>query len=56
MARPIKETPVLKGEDAYNFELRRLQVENRTPEERAEARRKFREAVEIARKHIEVCW
>ncbi len=41
MARPIRETPVLKGEDAFNFEWRRLEVENRTPEERAEARRKF---------------
>ena len=33
MARPIRETPVLKGEDAFNFEMRRLEVENRTPEE-----------------------
>ena len=40
MARPIKETPVLKGEDAFNFEWQRLMVENRTPEERAEKRRK----------------
>ena len=56
MARPIKETPVLKGEDAFNFEWRRLQVENRTPEERAEARRKFQEAVAEAKKHIEWCW
>ena len=43
MARPIKETPVLKGEDAFNFEMRRLEVENRSPKERAEARRKFQE-------------
>ena len=56
MARPIKETPVLKGEDAYNFELHRAMVENRTPEERAEIRRKFREAVVEAEKHIEWCW
>ena len=26
MARPIRETPVLKGEDAFNFEMRRLEV------------------------------
>ena len=56
MARPIKETPVLKGEDAFNFEWQRLMVENRTPEERAEARRKFQEAVAEASKHIEWCW
>lgn len=56
MARPIKETPVLKGEDAFNFEWRRLRVENKTPEERAESRRKFQKAVAEANKHIEWCW
>lgn len=56
MARPIKETPVLTGEDALNFEIRRLRVEHRTPEERAEARRKFQERVAEADKHIEWCW
>lgn len=56
MARPIRETPVLKGEDAFNFEWRRLMVENRTPEEKAAARKKFEEAVAEARKHITVCW
>ena len=56
MARPIRETPVLKGEDAFNFEMRRLEVENRTPEERAEARRKFQERVSEASKHIQWCW
>ena len=50
MARPIREPPVLKGEDAFNFEMRRLEVENRTPEERAEARRKSE-----AKKYINVC-
>ena len=55
MARPIRETPVLKGEDAFNFEMRRLEVENRTPEERAEARRKFQEQVAEAKKYINVC-
>ena len=29
MARPIRETPVLKGEDAFNFEWRRLTVDHR---------------------------
>jgi len=56
MARPIRETPVLKGEDAFNFEWQRLVAENRTPEERAELRRKFQERVARARKYIEVCW
>ena len=29
MARPIRETPVLKGEDAFNFEWRKLTVDHR---------------------------
>jgi len=56
MARPIRETPVLKGEDAFNFEWRRLTVENRTPEEKAEARRKFEEEVAEAKKHLNIKW
>ena len=52
MARPIRETPVLKGEDAFNFEMRRLTIENMTEEQRREKRRKFRERVVEARKHI----
>ena len=36
MARPIRETPVLKGEDAFNFEMRRLEVEHMSKEQRAE--------------------
>ena len=34
MARPIKETPILFGEDARRFEERRKQVRRETPEER----------------------
>ena len=56
MARPIKETPILTGEDAFNFEWKRLEVENRTPEQRVEAREKFQKAVEEASRHIEWCW
>ena len=56
MARPIRETPVLKGEDAFNFEWRRAMVENRTPEERAEAHRKFMEELAEADKLINVCF
>ena len=33
MARPIRETPVLKGEDAFNFEMRRLEVEHMSKDE-----------------------
>ena len=28
MERPFRESPVLKGEDTFNFEMRRLEVEN----------------------------
>lgn len=56
MARPIRETPVLKGEDAFNFEWRRLMVDHMSEEQRAENRRKFEERVAEARKHITFKW
>ena len=34
MARPIKETPILFGEDARRFEERMKQVRRESPEER----------------------
>ena len=34
MARPIKETPILFGEDARRFQERMKQVRKETPEER----------------------
>ncbi len=34
MARPIKETPILFGEDARRFEARMKEVRKETPEER----------------------
>lgn len=34
MARPIKETPILFGEDARRFEERMQQVRKETPEEK----------------------
>ena len=49
MARPIRETPVLKGEDAFNFEMRRLEVEHMSKEQRAENRRKLEEQVAEAK-------
>lgn len=55
MARPIKETPILTGEDAIRFEERMRQVENLSPEQRAENTRKLKEAVKEAKKLITVC-
>ena len=34
MARPIKETPILYGEDARRFEARMKEKRTETPEER----------------------
>jgi hypothetical protein len=56
MARPIRETPILKGEDAFNFEMRRLKVENMSKEQRAENLRKLRDDVANAKVQIEWCW
>ena len=54
--RPIRETPVLKGEDAFNFEMRRLEVEHMSKEQRAENRRKLEERIANAKNKIEWCW
>ena len=56
MGRPIRETPVLKGEDAFNFEMRRLMVDNMSPEQKAENLRKVKEGAAKAREYINVCW
>jgi len=56
MARPIRETPVLKGEDAFNFEWRRLMVDHMSKEERAENRRKLEERIANARNKREICF
>ena len=55
MARPSRETPVLKGEDAFNFEWRRLTVESLSEEERAENRRKLEEQIAKAKDYINIC-
>ena len=52
MARPIAETPVLKGEDAVRFDKLRLEVENLSPQQRAENSRKLKEAVKKAKQYI----
>jgi hypothetical protein len=54
MARPIRETPVLKGEDAFNFEWRRLTVDHMSKEQRAENRRKLEEQVARAKKYVNI--
>ena len=54
MARPIAETPVLKGEDAVRFEKLRTEVENLSSEQRAENTRKLNEAVAKAKEYISV--
>ena len=56
MARPIRETPVLKGEDAFNFEMRRLEVEHMSKEQRAENRRKLDERIANSPIKIKWCW
>lgn len=55
MARPIAETPILKGKDAARFEERMRQVESLTREQRAENTRKLKEAVKEAQKVINIC-
>ena len=56
MARPIKDTPVLTGDDAFRFEMRRLMVDHMSKEQRAENRRKLEERVANAKNKIEWCW
>lgn len=56
MARPIRETPILYGEDAIRFMERAKMVENMSPEQKAENRRKLEEGYERAKKYIEFCW
>ena len=52
MERPIRESPVLKGEDTFNFEMRRLEVENMSKEQRAENLRKVEEGYACAKSYI----
>ncbi|MBR6938137.1 MAG: hypothetical protein IKH63_11295 [Prevotella sp.] len=55
MARPIKETPILTGEDAERFVERAERVENMSKEERANNRARLMERVKEARKLITFC-
>ena len=55
MARPIKETPILTGEDAERFVHDMEEVEARSKEERETRRKEFQERVKEAKKMITFC-
>lgn len=50
MARPIKETPILYGENARWFEERMKQVRRETPEERERRLANYRLGMEMLRR------
>ena len=55
MARPIKETPILTGEDSERFVHDMEEVEARSKEEREARRKEFQERVKEAKKMITFC-
>ena len=56
MARPIKETPILFGEDALRFIERANQIECLSDEQRAINSRTLEHRIANAKNQIEVCW
>lgn len=56
MARPIKETPILFGEDALRFIERANQIEGLSDEQRAINSRTLEQRIANAKNQIEVCW
>ncbi len=50
MARPIKETPILYGEDARRFEARMKERRRISPEERAEMEEVYEVFMEMLRR------
>mgnify|MGYP006991677073 FL=1 len=56
MARPIKETPILFGEDALRVMERANKVESLSDEQRATNSRTLECRIANARNQIEVCW
>ena len=56
MARPIKETPILYGQDAVRFMERAQKVENMSREERSKNRRLLENRISKAKHRIEVYW
>lgn len=55
MARPIRETPILTGEDAIRFMSDMSAVDNYSSEMRAANRAAFVERCQAARRTISVC-
>ena len=55
MARPIKETPILTGQDAERFVEEMKRVESLTKETRSENRKKLLKDFEAAMKNITIC-
>ncbi len=55
MARPIAETPILRGEDAIRFERLRKEVDSLTKEQREENLRQLKEEIKNAPFQIEIC-
>ena len=47
MARPIKETPILFGDDARRFEERMMQVRRASPQDRARRMADYESAMRI---------
>ncbi|MED9897202.1 MAG: hypothetical protein UE783_03350 [Prevotella sp.] len=47
MARPIKETPILFGDDARRFEERMMQVRRESPKDRARRMADYESAMRI---------
>lgn len=47
MARPIKETPILFGDDARRFEERMMQVRRESPQDRARRMADYESAMRI---------
>ena len=46
----------MRGEDAFNFEMRRLEVDNMSEEQRAENLKKIEEGYERAKSYINFHW
>ena len=55
MARPIRETPILYGEDAERFVQRMEQAETISREVRAANHRQLMDDFEEVKKHITFC-
>lgn len=47
MARPIKEPPILFGEDARKFEERMKQVRKKTPEQREKRLKRYKAIMNV---------